>query len=65
MNPPRDATRPVELVNAVYLSASTGRPVPLPLDTDAYEDLLGRLRSGKASIGPACGAGGDRSGPRR
>lgn len=50
LNHPDEATRAVELANAMYLSAVTDAPVDLPLDAAAYDELFGRLRSGEASL---------------
>jgi hypothetical protein len=36
----------LELANAITLSSYTERPVALPLDRDAYSELLARLRQG-------------------
>jgi predicted dehydrogenase len=45
--PARDALWSLELANAIVLSSHAERPVPLPVDRDAYAALLADLRSGK------------------
>lgn len=44
----REARMSLELANAITYSAHTGQPVTLPLDRDAYADLLARLQAGAA-----------------
>jgi UDP-N-acetyl-2-amino-2-deoxyglucuronate dehydrogenase len=45
-----EATRSVELANAIYLSAVTGEEVELPLDTEAYAKTFEGLRTGKLQL---------------
>ncbi len=45
-NTPDEATKSVELANAIYMSAALGTSVDLPLDADAYADIFARLSSG-------------------
>ncbi|MEX2394656.1 MAG: Gfo/Idh/MocA family oxidoreductase [Actinomycetota bacterium] len=40
---PVEATRSVEVANAVYLSAVTGEPVTLPLDAASYEEAFRKM----------------------
>jgi len=47
--PARDARWSLELANAIVLSTHTGQAVPLPVDREAYAELLADLRSGVAS----------------
>jgi predicted dehydrogenase len=49
----RSATAQVELANAITYSARRGRPVDLPLDRKAYDDLLAELRKGSRYGGKA------------
>ncbi len=44
--PAREARWSLELANAIVLSTHTGLPVPLPVDRDAYADVLAGLRAG-------------------
>ena len=46
----REATRSVEVANAVYLSALTGEPIDLPLDTPAYDDAFRAMCEGTLSL---------------
>lgn len=50
VNHAAEATRAVELANAVYLSAVTGETVPLPLDRDAYAECYARLVRGDVEL---------------
>ena len=47
---PEEATRSVEVANAVYLSALTGEPVDLPLDAAVYDDAFARMTSGDLQL---------------
>jgi predicted dehydrogenase len=49
-NPPAEATKAVELANAVYLSALRGEPVELPLDRTAYAAAFADLCAGRAAL---------------
>lgn len=49
-NHPEEASKAVELANAVYLSAVSGESVPLPLDRAAYRDVFERLCDGRATL---------------
>jgi predicted dehydrogenase len=49
-NHAREATKSVELINAIYLSSVTGRPVDLPLNLDAYDEVYADLCAGRASL---------------
>ncbi|HLY26489.1 MAG TPA: Gfo/Idh/MocA family oxidoreductase [Aggregatilineales bacterium] len=46
----REARMSVELANAITLSSFTGARVPLPLDGNAYNDLLSELRMGQRTL---------------
>jgi predicted dehydrogenase len=48
--PPAEAANAVELANAAYLSAVRGRPVDLPLDRDAYDEVYADLCDGRAVV---------------
>jgi predicted dehydrogenase len=50
-NSPGEATKSVELANAIYMSAVTRQPVDLPLDADAYDDVFKRLCTKDLVIG--------------
>jgi predicted dehydrogenase len=50
LNNPRQASRSIELANAVYISTITGEPVDLPVDRGAYDELFGRLAARTASL---------------
>jgi predicted dehydrogenase len=45
-NTPDEATKSVELANAIYMSAALREPVDLPLDAAAYAETYERLSSG-------------------
>jgi predicted dehydrogenase len=47
---PVEATRSVEVANAVYLSAVTGEPVELPLDSDVYADAFAKMCTGELAL---------------
>lgn len=47
--PGREGLMSLELANAIILSSYEDRPVTLPLDRDAYGDLLARLRAGNVA----------------
>ncbi len=49
--PGAEGERSMELANAAYLSAWTGRPVKLPLDEDAYEEELEKHRRADRKFG--------------
>lgn len=49
-NTPANATPAVELANAVYLSAVRARPVELPVDRDAYDDVFTELCEGRVAL---------------
>ncbi len=49
-----EASKSVEVANAVYLSALTGEPVELPLDAGRYEAAFKQLCAGELSL-PAVG----------
>jgi hypothetical protein len=49
-NHAREAAKSVELINAIYLSAVTGRAVDLPLDLDAYDEVYTALCEGRARL---------------
>ena len=50
LNSAEEATRAVEVTNAVYLSAVTGQPVDLPLDAAAYDEAFARMCSGELAL---------------
>ncbi|MEX2538307.1 MAG: Gfo/Idh/MocA family oxidoreductase [Actinomycetota bacterium] len=50
LNNASEATKSVEVANAVYLSALTGEPVDLPLDTDRYQSAFKQLCAGELSL---------------
>lgn len=47
---PAEATRAVEVANAVYLSALTGEPVALPLDEYVYDAAFKRMCAGELRL---------------
>jgi predicted dehydrogenase len=47
---PREATRSVEVCNAIYLSALTREPVDLPLDPDRYDDAFRKMCAGELAL---------------
>ncbi len=47
---PVEATRSVEVANAVYLSALTGEAVDLPLDPAVYDEAFGRMCAGELAL---------------
>jgi predicted dehydrogenase len=49
-NPPEEATKAVELANAVYFAALRGEPVELPVERDAYAALLDELCRGQIEV---------------
>ena len=49
-NTPVEATKAVELANAVYLSAVRGRAVDLPLDRGAYDEVFRELCEGRVAL---------------
>jgi len=49
----RSAAAQVELANAIIYSGRTGKPVDLPLDRRAYDELLADLRKGSRYAGKA------------
>jgi predicted dehydrogenase len=49
-NPPAEATKAVELANAVYLSALRAEPVGLPLERAAYSVLFDDLCRGRIEV---------------
>ncbi len=51
-----EATKSVEVANAVYLSALTGEPVDLPLDPLAYDDAFRRMCAGDLALTAIGGA---------
>jgi predicted dehydrogenase len=51
-NSAEEASKSIELINAIYLSSVAGRPVELPLDADEYDRVFGDLCSGRRRIGP-------------
>jgi predicted dehydrogenase len=50
-NSASEASKAIELINAIYLSATAGRPVDLPLDGDEYEQIYADLCIGRRQIG--------------
>ena len=46
----REATKAIELINAIYLSALRGISVDLPLDLDAYDEVYADLCEGRVSV---------------
>jgi predicted dehydrogenase len=50
VNDATEAIRTLELINAIYLSAVTGRAVDLPLDLDAYDRVYADLCEGRAAL---------------
>lgn len=50
LNDAEEATRAVEVSNAVYLSALTGEPVDLPLDAEHYDDAFRRMCAGELCL---------------
>ena len=49
-NPPAEASRALELVNALYLSAVLGESVTLPIDASAYDAVFADLCSGAIEV---------------
>lgn len=47
---PDEATRSVEVANAVYLSALTGESVDLPLDPSVYDEAFARMCAGDLAL---------------
>ena len=56
LNHAAEASRAIEVCNAVYLSAITGRPVDLPIDRQAYDALYADLVAGRAGLAASPGA---------
>jgi predicted dehydrogenase len=50
LNNADEATKSVEVANAVYLSAVLGEPVDLPLDAERYDEAFARMRAGELSL---------------
>ncbi len=50
LNSADEATRSVEVANAVYLSAVTGEPVELPLDAAVYDEAFARMCNGELAL---------------
>jgi predicted dehydrogenase len=50
LNNAAEATKSVEVANAVYLSALTGEAVDLPLDSDAYDVAFKRMCAGELAL---------------
>ena len=49
-NPPEEASRALELINALYLSAVRGGPVDLPIDPSEYDAVFDDLCTGKVEL---------------
>jgi hypothetical protein len=49
-NPPVEASRALQLVNALYLSAVRGTPVSLPVDPVEYDTVLAELCDGTREL---------------
>jgi predicted dehydrogenase len=49
-NPPAEASRALELINALYLSAVRGEPVVLPIDASEYDAVYAELCSGTRAV---------------
>jgi hypothetical protein len=47
---PEEGTRAIEVANAVYLSATLGEPVELPLAPGAYAPVYQRLSAGDVEL---------------
>jgi predicted dehydrogenase len=47
---PEEATRSVEVANAIYLSALTGEPVDLPLATERYDEAFAKMCAGELAL---------------
>jgi len=47
---PEEGTRAIEVANAVYLSATRGEPVALPLAAGAYAPVYERLSTGAVAL---------------
>jgi len=50
VNPPAEASRAVELINALYLSAVRGAPVDLPIDAHEYDTVFDGLSTGSVEL---------------
>ncbi len=48
--PPGEASRALELINALYLSAALGEPVTLPIDVDVYDTVFEDLCTGARTL---------------
>ncbi len=55
LNNADEATKSVEVANAIYLSALVGEPIDLPLDAGRYEAAFKQLCAGELSL-PAVGS---------
>jgi predicted dehydrogenase len=49
-NPPAEASRALELINALYLSAVRGEPVDLPIDASQYDAVFDDLCTGAIEL---------------
>jgi predicted dehydrogenase len=49
-NPPAEASRSLELINALYLSAACGEPVTLPIDSSEYDMVFNDLCTGAREL---------------
>ena len=49
-NPPAEASRALELINALYLSAVLGVPVTLPIDASVYDGVFSDLSTGALEL---------------
>jgi predicted dehydrogenase len=49
-NPPAEASRALELINALYLSAARGEPVMLPIDPSEYDAVFDDLCTGAREL---------------
>jgi predicted dehydrogenase len=49
-NPPDEASRALELINALYLSAVRGGPVTLPIDPAEYDAVFDDLCTGAVEL---------------
>jgi predicted dehydrogenase len=49
-NPPAAASRSIELINALYLSALRGEPVTLPIPASEYETVFEALSNGEREL---------------